>query len=68
MIEERALTRKIKETQRNGLDTHYRRRRDCLLRTVIEGRMEGKRTRGRPRQMMLDWMIRDRCKRQKEKA
>ena len=28
-----------------------------LLRTVIEGKMKGKRTRGRPRQMMLSSMF-----------
>ena len=34
-------------------------RGDSLLRTVIEGKMEGKKTRGRPRKMMLDWMMAD---------
>ena len=32
---------------------------ESLLRMVIEGKMEGKRTRGRSRQMMLDWMMVD---------
>jgi len=31
-------------------------RGDSLLRTIIEGKMEGSKTRGRPRQMMLDWI------------
>jgi len=31
--------------------------RELLLGTLIEGRMEGKKTRGRPRMMSLDWMI-----------
>ena len=31
-------------------------RGDSLLRTVIEGKMEGKKTRGRPRQMVWDWV------------
>jgi len=26
---------------------------------VIEGQMKGKKTRGRPRQVMLDWMMTD---------
>src|ERR1043165_5798486 len=32
-------------------------RSDTLLRDIIEGRMEGKRMRGRPRTMLLDWML-----------
>ena len=32
-------------------------RSDTLLRDIIEGRMEGKRMRGRPRTMLLDWMM-----------
>jgi len=32
-------------------------RRDSLKREIIEGRMEGKRGRGRPRQKLLDWMM-----------
>ena len=31
-------------------------RGDPLLRTVLEGRMKGKKVPGRPRTMMLDWM------------
>jgi len=32
----------------------YSLRRESLLKTVIEGKMLGKRSRGRPRQMMLE--------------
>ena len=32
-------------------------RGDSLLRIIIEGRMEGKNLRGRPRMMLLDWMM-----------
>src|SRR5688572_23058600 len=32
-------------------------RSDTLLRDIIEGRMEGKKMRGRPRTMLLDWML-----------
>ena len=34
-------------------------RGDSLLKAVIEGNMEGKKTRGRQIQMMLDWMMAD---------
>jgi len=32
-------------------------RGDSLLRTIIEGRMEGKKERGRPRMILLEWMM-----------
>jgi len=32
-------------------------RGDSLQRKIIDGRMEGKRGRGRPRQKLLDWMM-----------
>lgn len=32
-------------------------RSDTIVRDIIEGRMEGKKTRGRPRIMLLDWMM-----------
>src|SRR6218665_4188849 len=32
-------------------------RGDSLQREIMEGRMEGKRGRGRPRQKLLDWMM-----------
>jgi len=43
---------------------HLRQRKwICLeeirLGTVIEGKMEGKKRRGRPRQLLLDWMMAD---------
>jgi len=34
-------------------------RGDFLLRTIIKGRMEGKKTRGSPRMMLLDWMMKE---------
>jgi len=37
-------------------------REDSFLRTIIERRMEGEKERGRPRMMLLDWMIEDYCK------
>jgi|SRR6218665_2410637 len=39
---------------------------DLQLRTVIEGKMEGKKTRGRPRQM--DWMMAEGYGKLKEEA
>src|SRR5688572_15349563 len=42
-------------------------RGDSLLKEIIEGRMVGKRGRGRPRQMMLGWMA-DGYSELKEKA
>jgi len=32
-------------------------RGDSLLRDIFEGRMEGRRKRGRPRTMLLDWTM-----------
>src|SRR6218665_3719911 len=43
-------------------------RGESLLKTVIEGKMLGKRSRGRPRQMMLDWMMVERYRKLKEQA
>ena len=34
-------------------------RGDSLLRTIIEGRMEEKKKRGRPRMTLLDWMMKE---------
>jgi len=43
-------------------------RGDSLLRIIIEGRMEGKKTRGRPRTMLLDWMMEEDYSKLKERA
>ena len=43
-------------------------RGDSLLRTLIEGKMEGKKKRGRPRMMLLDWMLKEDYRRLKERA
>ena len=43
-------------------------RRDSLQREIIEGRMEGKRGRGRPRQKLLDWMMSEGYSKLKEEA
>jgi len=43
-------------------------RGDSLLRTINKGRMEGKKKRGRPRMMLLDWMMKEDYSKLKEKA
>jgi len=56
----------IRSQQRNWLG--HIMRGDSLLRTVIEGRMEGKKKRERPRMMLLDWMMKDDYSKLKERA
>ena len=43
-------------------------RGDSILRMVIEGKMRGKGTIGRPRQLMLRWMMTDGYGKLKEEA
>ena len=43
-------------------------RGDSLQREIIEGRMEGKRERGIPRQKLLDWMMSEGYSKLKEEA
>ena len=64
--EKRALIRTIRERQRRWIG--HTLRGDSILRTMMEGKMEGKRTRGRPRQMLLDWMMTNGYKNLKETA
>jgi len=45
----------LRKTQRTWIGHKLR----ALLRNIIEGRMEWRRTRGRPRQMMLDRMMKE---------
>ena len=49
--EERSLIRTIKTRQKKWIG--HTLRGESLLKTVIEGKMLGKRSRGRPRQMMM---------------
>src|SRR6218665_385090 len=39
-----------------------------LLRTIIEGRMEEKKKKGRPRMMLLDWTMKEDYSKLKERA
>src|SRR5688572_9052884 len=65
--EERTMLKTIRERQKKWIG--HTRRGDNLVKTVIEAKMEGKRPRGRPRQMMLDClMIKNGYQELKEKA
>ena len=64
--EKRSLIGIIRSRQRKWLG--HIMRGDSLLRTIIEGRMEGKKTRGRPRMMLLDWMMEKDYSKLKERA
>jgi len=55
MVDEyRSLMNTIRQRQKNWLGHVLR--SESLLRTVLEGRMEGTRTRGRQSDTMIDWM------------
>jgi len=64
--EKRSLITTLRERQKNWIGHILR--GDSLLREIIEGRMEGKRTRGRPRQMMLGWLMTDGYRELKKRA
>jgi len=51
--EQRCLVHVIKQRQANWIGHGH----DCLLKTVLEGKMEGKWTRGKPRRKMLDLLM-----------
>ena len=53
--EERSLIDTIRQRQKNWIGHILR--GESLLRTVLEGRIPGKKTRERPRMMLLDWMM-----------
>jgi len=53
--EKRALIGTIRGRQRKWIGHVLR--SDTLFKDIIEGRMEGKKTQGRPRTMLLDWMM-----------
>jgi len=53
--EHRSLMQVIKQRQANWIGHVLR--HDCLLKTVQEGKMEGKRPRGKPRRKMLDLLM-----------
>jgi len=53
--EQRSLVHVIKQRQANWIGHVLR--HDCLLKTVLEGKIEGKRPRGKPRRKMLDLLM-----------
>jgi hypothetical protein len=55
--EKRSLMETVRRRQKNWIGHVLR--GDCLLRTVLEGRLQGKHQRGRPRRKMLDWMLKE---------
>src|SRR6218665_4227189 len=64
--EERSLISTTRARQRNWMG--HLLREDSLQREIMEGRMEGKRVRGRPRQKLLDWMMSEGYGKLKEEA
>src|SRR6218665_1392425 len=64
--EERSLISTIRARQRNWMG--HLLRGDSLQREIMEGRMKGKRGRGRPRQKLLDWMMSEGYGKLKEEA
>jgi hypothetical protein len=55
--EKRSLMQTIRMRQKNWIGHVLR--GNSLLRTVLEGRLQGKHQRGRPRKKMLDWMLKE---------
>jgi len=53
--EQRSLMQVIKQRQAKWIGHVLR--HDCLLKTALEGKMEGKRPRGKPRRKMLDLLM-----------
>jgi len=64
--EKRSLVDTVKTRQKNWIG--HLLRGDSLQRDIMEGRLEGKRSRGRPRQKLLDWMMEKGYSELKEKA
>ena len=66
LVEEISLLMTIRTRQCNWMG--HIMREDLLQREIIEGRMEGKRGRGRPRQKLLNWMMSEGYSKLKEEA
>src|ERR1700733_5801280 len=66
VVEKRSLVDIEKTRQRNWIG--HLLRGDSLQRDIVEGRLEGKRSRGIPRQKLLDWMMEKGYSELKEKA
>ena len=59
--EERSLVNAIRTRQKKWIG-HVLRGETCLLREILEGKLKGKKQRGRPRTMILDWMCNTKTK------
>jgi len=66
LVEEISLLMTIRTRQCNWMG--HIMRVDSLQKEIIEGRMEGKRGRGRPRQKLLNWMMSEGYSKLKEEA
>ena len=64
--EKREMINTIRKRQKTWMG--HIMRGDSLLREIMEGQLKGKRTRGRPRNMLLDWMMEKDYKDLKERA
>ena len=64
--EERSLMNTIRTRQKNWIGHVLR--SNSLQRDIMEGKMEGRKGRGRPRKKLLDWMMEDGYGKLKEKA
>src|ERR1700733_11049765 len=60
------ITAEYNKRKTKKMDRTCTERRFITKETIIEGKMERKRTPGRPRQMMLDWLMKDGYRRLKE--
>ena len=54
--EERSLINTIRTRQKKWMG-HVLREETCLLKELLEGKLIGKKQRGRPKTMMLEWMF-----------
>jgi len=56
--EKRTMIETIRNRQRKWMG-HILRSDNSILKNIIEGRMEGRKGKGRPRTMLIDWMTED---------
>jgi len=66
MNEKRSLVKTIRDRKTNWIGDDVR--RDCLMKLMLEARMEGKRPRGRPRMGMIDDLLDESYGEMKRKA
>jgi hypothetical protein len=66
VVEKRLMIHTIRERQRRWIG--HTLRGDSILRIVMEWKLEGKRTRGRPRRKLMDWTMKDGYQKRQEKT